>query len=96
MNTSTDAPYLDCAYIAFDTLTLADDPQSGKTVLEPVMKGGKRTAAAVRLSAIRRHAASQLERLPPALRTLEPAAPYEVAISASLCALAREVDSRQA
>ena len=131
MNTSADAPYLDCAYklqeysgqarrkrsegkatwpgrkqvfrcydangrFAFDTLTLADDPQSGETLLQPFMKGGKRTAAAVPLSAIRRHAASQLERLPPALRTLEPAAPYEVAISASLCALAREVDSRQA
>ena len=131
MNTSADAPYLDCAYklqeysgqarrkrsegkatwpgrkqvfrcydangrFAFDTLTLTDDPQSGETLLQPFMKGGKRSAAAVPLSAIRRHAASQLERLPPALRTLEPAAPYEVAISASLCALAREVDSHQA
>jgi nicotinate phosphoribosyltransferase len=131
MNTSADAPYLDCAYklqeysgqarrkrsegkatwpgrkqvfrcydangrFALDTLTLADDPQSGETLLQPFMKGGKRTAEAVPLSAIRRHAASELERLPPALRALEPAAPYEVAISASLCALAREVDSHQA
>jgi nicotinate phosphoribosyltransferase len=131
MNTSADAPYLDCAYklqeysgqarrkrsegkatwpgrkqvfrcydangrFAFDTLTLTDDHQSGETLLQPFMKGGKRTAAAVPLSAIRMHAASQLERLPQALRALDPAAPYEVAISASLCALAREVDSHQA
>jgi len=130
MNTSADAPYLDCAYklqeyggqarrkrsegkatwpgrkqvfrsydangcFAFDTLTLADDLQSGEALLQLVMKGGKRTAAPVPLSAIRSHAASQLERLPPPLRALEPAPPYEVAISAPLRALAREVDSRE-
>jgi nicotinate phosphoribosyltransferase len=131
MNTSADAPYLDCAYklqeysgqarrkrsegkatwpgrkqvfrcydangrFAFDTLTLADDHQSGETLLQPFMGQGKRTAAAVPLSAIRRYAASQLERLPPDLRALEPASPYEVAISVSLRALARAVDARQA
>jgi hypothetical protein len=60
------------------------------------MEQGKRTAAAVPLSVIRRYAASQLERLPPDLRALEPASPYEVAISVSLRALARAVDARQA
>ena len=88
MNTSADAPYLDCAYklqeyggrarrkrsegkatwpgrkqvyrsydangkLARDTLTLADDVQTGEPLLHPVMKGGKRTSAPQPLGAIR-------------------------------------------
>jgi nicotinate phosphoribosyltransferase len=130
MNTSADAPYLDCAYklqeyggrarrkrsegkatwpgrkqvyrsydangkLARDTLTLADDVQTGEPLLQLVMKGGKRTSAPQPLGAIRTHAATELGRLPPRLRSLDPAPPYEVAIAVLLRALAQEVDARR-
>jgi len=131
VNTSSDAPYFDCAYklqeyagvarrkrsegkatwpgrkqvhrrvgadgrIAGDTLTLADDPQPGQPLLEPVMRAGRRLRPSPALDAVRRFARAQLELLPDALRALDPAPPYPVTVSPSLRALADEVDRRNA
>ena len=59
------------------------------------MGDGPVRCAAALLSAIRTHAATELKRLPPRLRSLDPAPPYEVAIAAPLRALAQEVDARK-
>ena len=129
MNTSADAPYLDCAYklqeyegqprrkrsegkatwpgrkqvwrrlgpdgsFAQDTLRLADETGDGIPMLAPVMRAGRRVAALPTLAASRAHAQAQVAALPAALRELDPAAPYEVEVSAALRALADEVDRR--
>ena len=62
-------------------------------LLEPVMRAGKRIAPAEPLAALRQHAAAELDRLPEALRSLEPATePYPVEISAGLRELAAQLD----
>jgi nicotinate phosphoribosyltransferase len=78
--------------IARDVVTLEGDRQDGEALLEPVMRGGRRTAAAVPLDAIRRHAAGELARLPPALARLDQAAALPVEIAPALVRLAAEVD----
>jgi nicotinate phosphoribosyltransferase len=78
--------------LAGDSLTLADDLCGGEPLLQPVMRGGKRTGPPVALTAIREHATSQLERLPDALCSLDAAPPFGVALAEPLRALAREVD----
>ena len=94
--------------LAGDVVSLADEPSPDGTdepspdgnwapLLQPVMRRGRRLAPPEPLAALRTHAASELARLPAALRDLGPAAaerPYPVAISASLQALAREIDAR--
>jgi nicotinate phosphoribosyltransferase len=129
MNTSADAPYLDCAYklqeyagiarrkrsegkatwpgrkqvyrrhdadgrMSGDSLTTADDVQSGTPLLLPVMEAGRRLGAAQPLQAIREHAMAGLLQLPEALRVLARAPAYEVSISAALKALTAAVDQR--
>jgi nicotinate phosphoribosyltransferase len=77
-----------------DVLTLENDALAGEPLLTPVMRGGKRITAPETLDAIRARATTQLERVPEALRTLDPAAPpYTVRISPALEALAREADA---
>lgn len=128
LDTSADAPYLDCVYklqeyagiarrkhsegkatwpgrkqvyrryhaagaMAGDTLTCEGDPQEGEALLQPVMRAGRRLQRETP-DQIRRRVGAQLERLPPALRALEPAPPYPVAIAPALRALAAEVDRR--
>jgi nicotinate phosphoribosyltransferase len=62
-------------------------------LLEPVMRAGRRIAPAEPLAALRQHAAAELDRLPEALRSLEPATvPYPVEISAGLRDLAAQLD----
>jgi nicotinate phosphoribosyltransferase len=75
--------------ISGDIVSVETDQQPGETLVKQVIKGGKRTAAAESLSSIRERAASELPRLPDALRKLEPA-PYPVAIADALEALGRE------
>jgi nicotinate phosphoribosyltransferase len=129
MNTSADAPYLDCAYKLTeyaglprrkrsegkatwpgrkqvirqldangrwggDLLTLQGDETAGLPLLQQVMAGGSRIAAAPTLQDSRERARSQLAALPDPLRGLDPAAPYPVEVSARLQALARAVDQR--
>ncbi|HWI81136.1 nicotinate phosphoribosyltransferase [Ramlibacter sp.] len=78
-----------------DLLTLEGDGAGGAApLLQQVMAGGVRTGAAPTLDASRELARRQVAALPPALRALEPAPPYPVAVSDSLAALARAVDER--
>jgi nicotinate phosphoribosyltransferase len=75
-----------------DCITIDGDPQPGEPLLGPVMRGGRRLAPPRPLSEIRAAAAQQLASLPDALRSLDPAPPYEVAIAERVRALARELD----
>jgi len=79
---------------AGDLLTTADDVAAGEPLLHPVMHDGRRLAAVPSLNVIRTHAAAQIAALPDAVRELDPAPPYPVAVSASLHALADAVDRR--
>ncbi len=76
-----------------DTIALADDPQPGAALLQPVMRGGRRVGAQVPLEASRDYALAQMAALPPALREVVPApTPYPVAIAPGLRALADQLD----
>lgn len=77
-----------------DRLGTAQETAPGVPLLEPVMRGGRRVAAAPSLDAIRSRVADQLRRLPPSLRGLEPGdTPFPVVVSDGLRALAREADA---
>jgi nicotinate phosphoribosyltransferase len=56
------------------------------------MRAGRRVAPAATLDDLRRHAAGELARLPPALAGLEDAPAYPVEIAPALVHLAAEVD----
>jgi nicotinate phosphoribosyltransferase len=126
VDTSSDQPYLDCAYklqeyagrarrkrsegkatwpgrkqvfrrldadgrMAGDVVTLETDLQPGEPLLIPVMRGGRRVAAAPALQDTRRLAARDLARLPEPLRRLEEY-DYPVEIAPALHQLAAQVD----
>ncbi|OHC70201.1 MAG: nicotinate phosphoribosyltransferase [Rhodocyclales bacterium GWA2_65_20] len=82
-------------HFAADLLTTADDAKPGEQLLQPAMRAGRRLAPSPPLAAVRAYAAAQLARLPPALRTLDPAPAYPVTVAAKLCDLADAVDLRQ-
>jgi nicotinate phosphoribosyltransferase len=127
LDTSADAPYLECAYklteyagrarmktstgkvslpgrkqvyreyqegrMAYDTITLMDDPIAAKPLLEPVMLGGKRVAPPKMLADIVRVTRDQLAALPAELRGLDPPSiPYPVRISTALDALRQSTE----
>jgi nicotinate phosphoribosyltransferase len=73
-------------------VTVEGDSQDGAALLVPVMHAGRRVAPAATLDDLRRHAASELARLPPALARLEDAPAYPVEIAPALVRLAAEVD----
>jgi nicotinate phosphoribosyltransferase len=73
-----------------------NDDQPGEPLIELVMQGGKRLGSSATLVQIRTRAARDLERLPEALRRLEPDASYPVEVSDALTGLAAEVDARVA
>ncbi|HEX2530108.1 MAG TPA: nicotinate phosphoribosyltransferase [Burkholderiaceae bacterium] len=79
-----------------DTLALADDDVGGEALLRPVMRGGALLEPLPTLNDIRFYTRSQLQTLPPALHSLEPATPYQAAIADSLHELARHADERHA
>lgn len=81
---------------AGDVLAWAHDPQQGEPLLQQVMAAGQRCVPAVPLEQSRAHARHQLAALPPALRALQTAPAYPVAISAGLQALAERLDARAA
>jgi nicotinate phosphoribosyltransferase len=85
----------DAGRFAGDTLGLAAESHEGEALLAPVMRNGRRLAAAPSLDEIRAHAADQLRRLPAELRRLE-ALSYPVTISEELRALAETCDRRAA
>jgi len=78
---------------AGDLLSLAAEPREGKPLLVPVMRGGRRIGPLPTLADLRRHAASELERLPAPLKRLEPM-PYPVTVDPALRQLAEECDRR--
>jgi nicotinate phosphoribosyltransferase len=129
LDTSVDAPYLDCAYkleeyagqarrkrstgkatwpgrkqvyrqlgpggrMVGDVLTLEDDPQQGRTLLQLVMRAGQRLKPSPPLSAVRQYAADELARLPEHLRRLEIEPAYPVSIAPALLELTDAVDRR--
>ena len=77
-----------------DVLSLEGDKQDGEALVVPVMRAGKRLAAAPTLAQIRERAARDLARLPEPLRRLEPGIAYPVEISAKLKAMAAEIDAK--
>jgi nicotinate phosphoribosyltransferase len=80
--------------MASDVVSVEGDAQTGEPLLVRVMTHGRRIGAPETLDAIRVRAARELERLPEALRSLEPAGTrYPVAIAPALRNLAREVDA---
>ena len=63
-------------------------------MIAPVMQSGRRLSPAPSLDEMRAHARDELDRLPVALRSLEPAPAYPVQIGPRLRALAEAVDAR--
>ncbi len=129
MNTSADAPYLDCAYklqeyegeprrkrsegkatwpgrkqvyrrcdangrFMRDILALADTPRPGQPLLVPFIRGGELIEPRLSLEEARAHAHLELLRLPDSLRSLRPAAAYQLDVEPALAALAAEIDAR--
>jgi nicotinate phosphoribosyltransferase len=78
-----------------DVLALMDEIRPGSGLLQPVMRGGRRLGAYPSLPDIRARAQAQIAALPPALRLLDPAAPFPVRVSAKLRQLASRVDASQ-
>lgn len=81
--------------IAFDVLTLADDPQTGEPLIQPVMRGGRRLSSASPLAELRKRAAAELARLPDHLRRLQNRPSIEVKVSSALQALAKSLDEQR-
>jgi len=82
--------------MAGDVLGLDGSAHRGEPLIEPVMQAGRRLAPSPSLNHIRRRAARELERLPEALRRLQPDATYPVEIAGDLVELAAAVDRRLA
>jgi len=77
-----------------DILSVESDKESGETIIQQVMRGGKRVAPAPTLAQIRERATRELARLPEPLRRLEPGIDYPVTIADALKALAAEADKQ--
>jgi nicotinate phosphoribosyltransferase len=76
----------------YDLVTTAQTPETGDSLLHPVMTEGRRLVPAQKLTELRERAATQLALLPDWLRSLECDRPYDVRISQPLQDLARVVD----
>ncbi|MGB2657349.1 MAG: nicotinate phosphoribosyltransferase [Pseudolabrys sp.] len=79
-----------------DTLSTEIDSYPGEQLVEPMMKDGHRFGPPPTLAEIRTRARHELERLPEALRELEPGMTYPVDVADALVTLAAEVDRRLA
>jgi nicotinate phosphoribosyltransferase len=77
-----------------DLIALEGSAQAGEPLIQSVMRGGRRLKPVPTLDEIRRHAKRELERLPEALRALDPAATYPVEVAEELKDLAAEFDRR--
>ncbi len=82
--------------MAGDVLSIEGDNQSGESLLQPVMRGGRQLVPPPSLADIRSRTANELQRLPECLRQLEPGAVYPVHVASALIDLAEEVDRRLA
>ena len=79
--------------MAGDVIGLDRESHEGEALLHPVMIAGQRMAGGPTLVQSRALAASQLAKLPPKLRQLEPGAVYSVRISEALQLLSAKVDA---
>jgi nicotinate phosphoribosyltransferase len=86
--------YGDDGRMTGDVLSTEDDIHDGEPLIHQVMRGGRRLYPPQDLTEIRERAARDLERLPEALRRLEPYASYPVQVGEPLVRLAAEVDRR--
>ena len=77
-----------------DLVSTEDEVSDGTPLIAPVMQSGRRLSPAPSLDEMRAHARDELDRLPVALRSLEPAPAYPVQIGPRLRALAKAVDAR--
>ncbi len=82
--------------MADDVLTTAGDRQPGETLIQPVMRAGRRTGSQPTLSETRDYAAAQRAKLPQHLKNLEAMPAFPVAVSDALRALAAAVDRETA
>ncbi len=80
--------------LAYDILTLADDPQEGEALIQPVMQAGRRLAPPAPLAELRQRAAAELASLPEHLRQLKEGPAVPVRVSQALRDLAKAVDER--
>jgi nicotinate phosphoribosyltransferase len=78
--------------VSGDVLTLEGAPESGKPLIVPVMRDGRRLGPAPDLATIREHAAAELRSLPEPLRKLETGTAYPVDVADALRNLANVVD----
>ena len=81
--------------MAYDVLTLADDPQDGAALIQPIMLEGRRLTPAPALADGRARVADELARLPEHLRRLQDSPPYQVRVSQDLRDLAKACDERR-
>jgi nicotinate phosphoribosyltransferase len=77
-----------------DVLSLEGGSQAGETLIEPVVRDGKRVNRAPTLAEIRARAAGELARLPEPLRQLQPGADYPVRVAEALTTLAKQADEQ--
>lgn len=75
-----------------DILSLEDDRHPGETLLQPVMRAGKRLSSSPPIAQAQARASRDLERLPQTLRGLEPNTSYPVQVADALLNLTRETD----
>lgn len=80
--------------MAGDIVSVESDEHTGEPLIQLVMQGGRRVGARPTLSEMRTRAARDLDRLPNALRRLEPDGRYPVQVADALIHLAAEVDRR--
>lgn len=80
------------ARLSHDIVTTDRDRRPRESLLQPVMKEGRRLELAPDLGESRQYAAAQLRQLPESLRTLEIGPSYDVRISQDLQSLAYAVD----
>lgn len=77
-----------------DVLTLEGDRQEGTPLIEPVMRGGRRTGGPLPLREIRERTLQQLSLLPEDLKTLARPSPYPVTISPELKRLRESMEKK--
>jgi len=85
--------YDDDGIMTGDALLEVGEEDTGRALLEPVMRDGARLKASPALNDVRDYAASQLASLPDAVRDVLHAAEYPVSVSETLKTLAASIDS---
>ena len=77
-----------------DHLAMEDESHLGEPLLKPCMQNGKRLRPPTPIEQLRVHASQQLDQLPEALRSLDPAPPYPVHVSQKIRDLADRLDQQ--